>query len=121
MMAPTSGFDRDLCRSKILEERHHLLAPQLLAQDRCFGSVDTVKLENVFRRIHSNAANLVHGRSPLSEVAHDLILAHRCRRGPSTPTNSPAASKPMTLIGLSGSTSTAGASSTRHAVDQCPT
>src|SRR5690242_10242262 len=103
MMAPTTGFDRNLCRSKILEERHHLLAPQLLAQDRCFGSVDTVKLENVFRRIHSNAANLDHGRSPLSEVAHDLILAHRCRRGPSTPTNRRATLIAVTQGGSSGS------------------
>jgi hypothetical protein len=37
MMARTAGFDRDHRRCKLLEERHHLLAPQLLAQDWRFG------------------------------------------------------------------------------------
>src|ERR1700754_4844762 len=86
VMARTAGFDCDYRRRKLLEERHHLLTPQLFAQDWSFGSVHTVKLENVLRRIHPNSANLVHGRSPLSEINNDLILAHRCRRGPSTPT-----------------------------------
>jgi len=30
----------------------------------------------MLRRIHPNPANLVHGRSPLSEINTDLILAH---------------------------------------------
>jgi len=34
-----------------------------------------VKLEKMFRRIHANSANLFHGRSPLSEICSDLILA----------------------------------------------
>jgi hypothetical protein len=38
-----------------------------------------VKLEDLLRRIHSNSGNLFHGRSPLSEIFTDLILAHRCR------------------------------------------
>jgi len=46
-----------------------------------------MKLENVFRRIHPNATNQFHGRSPLSEISNDLTLAHPCRRWPSTPTN----------------------------------
>jgi hypothetical protein len=29
----------------------------------------------VFRRIHTNSANLFHGRPPLSEIYSDLILA----------------------------------------------
>ena len=37
--------------------------------------VHSVKLENVFRRIHTNSANLFHGRPPLSEIYSDLILA----------------------------------------------
>jgi hypothetical protein len=50
-----------------------------------------VKLEKVFRRVHTNSANLFHGRSPLSEICNDLILAqtmpwgcphqHRAKRG----------------------------------------
>src|SRR5229473_1850409 len=74
-MARTAGFDPDHRRCKLLEECHHLLAPKLLAQNRRLGGMHPVKLENVFRRIHPNSANLVHGRSPLSEICNDLILA----------------------------------------------
>jgi hypothetical protein len=60
---------------KLLEKGEHLLAPQLLPQNRLPGGVHSVKLENVFRRIHTNSANLFHGRPPLSEIYIDLILA----------------------------------------------
>jgi len=60
---------------KLLEKCEHLLAPQLLPQNRPPGGVHSVKLENVFRRIHTNSANLFHGRPPLSEINSDLILA----------------------------------------------
>src|ERR1700761_5409333 len=75
MVTCTAGFDRDHCRCQLLEEYEHLLAAQLLAQNRLLGGVHSVKLENVFRRIHANSANLVHGRPPLSEIFSDLILA----------------------------------------------
>src|SRR5713101_8149149 len=75
MMACTAGFDRDHSRRNLLEECEHLLASQLLAQNRLLGGVHPVALENVFRRIHTNSANLVHGRPPLSEIYSDLILA----------------------------------------------
>jgi hypothetical protein len=75
MVACTAGFDRDHCRRKLLEECEHLLASQLLLQNRLLGDVHSVKLENVLRRIHSNSANLFHGRLPLSEIYSDLILA----------------------------------------------
>src|ERR1700722_11445083 len=82
MMARTTGFDRNHRRCKFLEERHHLFASQLLAQNRCFHGIHPVKLENVLRRIHPNSANLVHGRSPWSEITqHDLILAHQMPSG----------------------------------------
>src|ERR1700757_404383 len=45
-----------------------------------------MKLEEMLRRVHANSANLFHGRSPLSEICNDLILAQSMRRGPSTPT-----------------------------------
>jgi len=47
-----------------------------LASTHLFGSVHPVKLENMLRRVHSNSANLVHGRSPLFEINTDLTLAH---------------------------------------------
>jgi hypothetical protein len=75
MVAGTAGFDRDHRRCKLREKREHLLPSQLLAQNRLPGGVHSVKLENVFRRIHPNSANLFHGRPPLSEIYSDLILA----------------------------------------------
>src|SRR6476660_2174969 len=70
MMARTAGFDRDHRRCKPLEERHHLLAPQLLAQDRYLGGIHAMELENVLRRIHSDSDNLFHGRPPVSEISN---------------------------------------------------
>src|SRR5438128_11634255 len=75
MVACAAGFDRDHRRRKLLEECEHLLASQPLPQNRLLGGVHSVKLENVFRRIHTNSANLFHGRPPLSEIYSDLILA----------------------------------------------
>src|SRR5260370_39966136 len=74
-MGCSAGFDRDQRRRKLLEECEHLLAAQLLPQNRLLGDVHSVKLENVFRRINANSANLFHGRPPLSEIYSDLILA----------------------------------------------
>src|SRR5208283_2003531 len=68
MMAGAAGFDRDNRRCKLLKERYHFLAPQFLAQNRCLGSIHSMKLKKVLRRIHLNSANLFHGRSPLSEI-----------------------------------------------------
>src|SRR5271157_4602195 len=56
MMAGTAGFDPD----------HRW--PELLEQNRDTGVIYPMKLKNVLRRIHSNSANLVHGRSPLFEI-----------------------------------------------------
>src|ERR1700760_3300226 len=75
MVTCTAGFDRDHRRRQLLEECEHLLASQLLAQNRLLGGVHSVELENVFRCIHANSANLFHGRPPLSEIFTDLILA----------------------------------------------
>jgi hypothetical protein len=63
----------------------HVLAPQLLAKNRSLNAVHPIKLKNALRRIHANSANMSTG-GPLSEIYNDLILAHRCRRGPSTAT-----------------------------------
>src|SRR3954454_9412336 len=81
MVACTAGFDRDHGRGKLLKECKYLLAPKLLAQNRLLGGVHSMKLENVLRRIHPNSANLLHGRSPLSEISNDLSLAHSMPSG----------------------------------------
>src|ERR1700687_6464876 len=77
----TAGFDSDHGRCKLLEERHHLLAPKLLAQNRRLSGIHPMKLENLLLRVHPNSANLVHGRPPLSEICNDLILARSMPSG----------------------------------------
>src|SRR5271166_3903503 len=68
MMAGTAGFGPDHRWRELLEERHHLVTPELFTQNRDTGVIYPMKLKNVLRRIHSNSANLVHGRSPLFEI-----------------------------------------------------
>src|SRR5208283_3213116 len=40
-----------------------------------------MELEKMLRRVHANSANLFHGRSPLSEICNDLILAQSMPSG----------------------------------------
>jgi hypothetical protein len=67
-----------------LIRRSHL-APQLLAQNNLLGGVHPVKLEEMFRRVHPNSGNLFHGRSLLSEIRNDLILAQTMPLGVDLP------------------------------------
>ena len=53
VMGRAAGLDRNHGRSKPLEKRHHVLAPQLLAKNRPLGGVHPMKLKNVLRRIHA--------------------------------------------------------------------
>src|SRR6516225_7617448 len=46
-----------------------------------------MKLENVFRRIHANACNIFHGRSPLPENFNDLSVAQTMPSGAVHPNN----------------------------------
>src|ERR1700719_1108509 len=93
MVGSAAGFDPHYRRHKLLKKRDHLLAPQLLAQNHRLGCVHPVKLEEAFRRIHPNSANLFHRRSPFSEICNDLILAHAMPSGavhPNRPINTQA-------------------------------
>src|SRR4029077_19448183 len=47
---------RELC-----EERHHLAAPQLLAQNYRATRIDPVNLKNMLRQIQPDRRNLTHG------------------------------------------------------------
>src|ERR1700694_45245 len=67
------------------QEPPHLPAPQFPPQPRPFGGIDPVQLKKMFRRIHSNSDNLVHGRLPCLRFATTSFWHTRCRRGPSTP------------------------------------
>jgi hypothetical protein len=66
---------REMGRLRQVEAQFLLLAPQALAQHHLLGGAHPVKLEKMFRRVHPDSANLFHGRSPLSEISNDLILA----------------------------------------------
>jgi hypothetical protein len=56
-----------------------------------------VNLEEAFRRIHPNSANLFHRRSPFGEICNELTLAHAMPSGavhPITPINSETPRRP---------------------------
>src|ERR1700730_11033434 len=94
MMGSAAGFDPNYRRRNLLEKPDHLLAPQLLAQNHRLGRIHPVKLEEAFRRIHPNSANLFHRRSPSSEICNELTLAHSMPSGavhPITPNEFPRA------------------------------
>src|SRR3954466_16260901 len=63
-MRGATGLDGDARGREAFEERDHVPATQLPAQDGPFGGIDAVELEDVLGRVHANAANLFHGRPP---------------------------------------------------------
>src|ERR1700730_1921030 len=101
MMGSAASFDPNYRRRKLLEKADHLLAPQLLAQNTRLGRVHPVNLEEAFRRIHLNSANLSHRRSPFGEICNELTLAHAMPSGavhPITPINSWSSPAPLTPL-----------------------
>src|ERR1700686_2520936 len=87
MMGRPAGLDPDSRGLQFLKERKKLLTPHLVAQNRLLGRINPVQHKNTLGRVHSNADKLVHGRLPgMRSLQRSLILAHRCRRVPSTPT-----------------------------------
>src|SRR3954470_6422856 len=61
-MRGATGLDGDARGREAFEERDHVPATQLPAQDGPFGGIDAVELEDVLGRVHANAANLFHER-----------------------------------------------------------
>src|SRR5260370_19651513 len=59
--------------------------PKLPPQHHALPSVYSMHLKHLLRRVQANSDNLFHGRL-LEWVSCKHTLAHRCRRGPSTPT-----------------------------------
>src|SRR4051794_1040848 len=87
VMRGATGLDGDARGREALEERDHVPAPQLPAQDGSLGGIDAVELEDVLGRVHADAANRVPRTASSREICNDLTLAQRCHtRGPSTPT-----------------------------------
>ena len=77
-MRRAAGFDSDDRRFNAAEERDQFTASKLPLQARLFCGVDTMKLEDLLRRIHSYADNLVHVRS--SQI-HDTVIVPQRRHG----------------------------------------
>jgi hypothetical protein len=88
-MRCTTGLHRHLGRRQALEERQHLLAFQLFAQDRLLRLVHPMKLKKMLRRVHANTGYLVHGRLPADEFSTASSWHTDAVRGPSTPTGPP--------------------------------
>lgn len=60
----TASLHANQARRQVEEERGHLIAPQLLLQDRLAVLVDAVDLEHVLRQVDANSRDL-HGGRPL--------------------------------------------------------
>src|ERR1700731_1357689 len=98
MMGSAAGFNPNYRWRKLLEKPDHLLAPQLLAQNHRLGRVRPVNLDEAFRRIHPNSADLFHRRSPFGGICNELTLAHAMPSGavhPITPINRQSNAWPM--------------------------
>src|SRR3954447_7587482 len=63
-MRGATDLNGDARGREALEERDHVPAPQLSAQDGSLRGVNAVELEDVFGRVHADATNLLHGRPP---------------------------------------------------------
>jgi hypothetical protein len=97
VMRRAAGFDADPGRLELRQKIDHVPPPKLLAQNRHLPLVHPMQNKNTLGRVDTNSDNLAHGRLLLSEIFNDLILAQRCRRGPSTPTVTPVPSMLLML------------------------
>src|SRR4051794_29704110 len=83
-MRGATGLNGDARGRETFEERDHVPAPQLSAQDGSLRGINAVELEDVFGRVHADATNLLHRRPPHVRC-NDLTLAQRCRTGSRPP------------------------------------
>jgi hypothetical protein len=67
------------------EKRQQLISSQLLAEDHAAGSIRAMRLKDRLGQVEPDCDNLFHGRLLCSGVLNTSTLAHRCRRGASTP------------------------------------
>src|ERR1700720_2606808 len=120
MVRCPAGFDPDHRRRKRVEENDHLLAPQLLTKNHLLGGVHPMKLEKMFRRVHANSANLIHGRSPLFEICNDLILAQSMPSGTVHPITQIRQSSPSRWTSMGMVASKRDSLSSNRQSRQCP-
>src|SRR6201995_1239602 len=79
-----TGFHRDDAPGLRCEKTEKLCACDALAEQHMPGSIRSMHLEHVLRDVQTDRGSLLHGR--LLQWQFDTVaLAHRCRRGASTP------------------------------------
>src|SRR6516165_5165981 len=79
-----TGFHRNDTRGLRREKTEKLPASDALAKQHMPGTIRSMYLEHVLRDVQTDRGSLLHGR--LLRWQFDTVtLAHRCRRGASTP------------------------------------
>src|SRR5690242_5661912 len=79
-----TGFQRHDALGLPCEETEKLHASDALAKEHTPGTIRSMHLEHVFPDVQTDRGSLLHGR--LLRWQYDTVtLAHRCRRGASTP------------------------------------
>src|SRR5262249_7660261 len=84
VMRTGTGFHRHDAPGLRCEETEKLRASDALAKEHMPGTVRSMHLEHVFRDVQTDCGSLLHGRLLRWQFA-TVPLAHRCRRGASTP------------------------------------
>src|ERR1700756_4302164 len=69
ILRSSASLHSDDGRWQFGKEFHYLLARKPFAQHRLLVGINPMQLKNMFRRIHSNADNLLHGRLPCLRFA----------------------------------------------------
>src|SRR5215467_14631647 len=87
-----TGFHRNDAPGLRCSETEKLRASDALAEQHMPGSIRSMQVEHVFRDVQTDRGSLLHGRL-LRWQFDTATLAHRCRRGASTP--SPDAADPQ--------------------------
>src|SRR5262249_41320967 len=79
-----TGFHRNDAPRLRCYETEKLRASDALAEQHMPGSIRSMQVEHVFRDVQTDRGSLLHGRL-LRWQFDTATLAHRCRRGASTP------------------------------------
>src|SRR5215813_164522 len=94
VVRPGTGFHRNDAPRLRCYETEKLRASDALAEQHMPGSIRSMQVEHVFRDVQTDRGSLLHGRL-LRWQFDTATLAHRCRRGASTP--SPSCANPGCL------------------------
>jgi hypothetical protein len=84
VMGAAACFERYQATRVADEEGEQLAARQPTAKHCASGRIRAVRVKNVLGYIQTDCGNFRHGRLP-QVVFNTSTLAHRCRRGASTP------------------------------------